>query len=148
MFLKILYNQNFTNILKCRNYSTQLDDSHSKSQIPKRIRQKGTSTLSGTLAYQPRMDGTDLPNAASGKRRQMSGSQIPKRIRQNWTSTFSGTLALGQGRTRGISQMPPQENDRGSQANVQILNTKEDKAKEDKYIVSPKCQRKMSKIFQ
>jgi len=106
----------------------------SGSQIPKRIRQKGTSTLPGTLAYQPRMDTTDLPNAASGKRRQMSGSQIPKRIRQKGISTFSGTWALGQGWTGRISQMPPQENDRGSQANVQISNTKEDKAKVDKYI--------------
>merc|ERR1711954_384614 len=79
--------------------------------------------------------------------RQMSGSQIPKMIRQKWTSPFSGTWALGQGRTGCISQMPPQENDSGSQANVRISNTKADKAKGDKYIVSPKCQRKMSKIF-
>ena len=39
----------------------------SGSQIPKRMRQKGTSTLSGTW------DGTDLPNAASGKRPRISG---------------------------------------------------------------------------
>merc|ERR1712082_101511 len=50
---------------------------------------------------------------------------------------------LGTGR---ISQMPPQENVRGSQANVRISNTKEDEAKGDKHIVrdlgrdgSPKC---------
>merc|ERR1712081_139107 len=103
-------------------------------------------------AYQPRADRTDLPNATSGKRRQMSGSQIPKRIRQKWTSTFSGTWALGQGGTGRISQMQLQENNCGSQANVQISNTKEDKAKVDKYIfrdlgfrardgrdASPKC---------
>merc|ERR1711954_92797 len=76
--------------------------------------------------------------------RQMSGSQIPKRIRQKGTNTLSGTWDG----TGWISQMPPQENDRGSQTNVLISNTKEDKAKEDKYIVSPKCQQKMSKIFQ
>ena len=42
--------------------------------------------------------------------------------------------------------MPPQENVRGSPANVRISNTKEDEAKGDKYIVrdlgrdgSPKC---------
>ena len=42
--------------------------------------------------------------------------------------------------------MPPQENVRGSQANVRISNTKEDEAKGDKHIVrdlgrdgSPKC---------
>ena len=39
----------------------------SGSQIPKRMRQKGTSTSSGTW------DGTDLPNAASGKRPRISG---------------------------------------------------------------------------
>merc|ERR1711954_94586 len=145
------------------------------------------------LGFRPGTDGTHLKNAASGKCRQMSGSQIPKRIRRKGISTFSGTWALGQGRTGRISQMPPQENDRGSQANVRISNTKEDKAKVDKhifrdlgfgardgrdaspkcglrkttadlrqmsgsqipkrirgdkYIVSPKCQRKMSKIFQ
>merc|ERR1711954_326275 len=71
--------------------------------------------------------------------RQMSGSQIPKRIRQKWTSQFSGNWALGQGQTGRISQMPPQEKDRGSQANVRISNTKENKAK------GPKSQRKMSR---
>merc|ERR1711954_472561 len=49
-------------------------------------------------------------------------------------SPFSRTWALGQGRTRRISEMPPQENDSGSQANVRISNTKEDKAKVDKSI--------------
>ena len=47
----------------------------SGSQIPKRARQKGTSTLSGTW------DGADL-RKKSADLRQMSGSQIPKRIRQ------------------------------------------------------------------
>jgi len=47
----------------------------SGSQIPKRVRQKGTSTLSGTW------DGADL-RKKSADLRQMSGSQMPKRIRQ------------------------------------------------------------------
>merc|ERR1711954_263309 len=41
---------------------------------------------------------------------------------------------MGWGRTVRISQMLPQENVRGSQANVRISNTKDDKAKVDKYI--------------
>ena len=50
----------------------------SGSQIPKRVRQKGTSTLSGTW------DGADL-RKKSADLRQMSGSQIPKRMRQKGT---------------------------------------------------------------
>merc|ERR1711917_83606 len=53
---------------KCRLRKTSADlRQMSGSQIPKRMRQKGTSTSSGTW------DGTDLPNAASGKRPRISG---------------------------------------------------------------------------
>merc|ERR1712115_678993 len=53
---------------KCRLRKTSRDlRQMSGSQLPKRIRQKGTSTSSGTW------NGTDLPNAASGKRPRISG---------------------------------------------------------------------------
>ena len=66
------------------------------------------------LAKRPRSDPEERYYADL---RQMSGSQIPKRIRQ-----------------KGKSTLPPQENVRGSQVNVQISNNKEDKAKVDKSI--------------
>merc|ERR1711954_544568 len=110
----------------------------SGSQIPKRMRQKGTWDLGRDGSPKCRLRKT------TAELRQMSGSQIPKRIRQKWTSAFSGTWALGQGWTGRISQMPPQENDCGFQANVQISNTKEDKAKVDKSIFRDLDLRQMS----
>merc|ERR1711954_624206 len=59
---------------KCRLRKTSADFRQmSGSQIPKRIRQNKTSTLSRTWALQPGTDGMHLPNAASGKRPQISG---------------------------------------------------------------------------
>merc|ERR1712243_193257 len=62
-----------------------------------------------------------LRKTANGKRQTANG----KRQTANGKRQMSG---LGTGR---ISRMPPQENVRGSQANVRISNTKEDEAKGD-----------------
>merc|ERR1711954_75510 len=59
---------------KCCLRATSADHRQmSGSQIPKRIRQKWTSTFSRTWALEPGTNGTHLSNAASGKHRQMSG---------------------------------------------------------------------------